>query len=163
MTVSLVPTSRGGSKLVFQGYLYRFQKKVHGDNYRWRCGKSGWWFKCPCLVTTDRKDGETVVLNEGDHSTRCEPNNAAAAAAQVRRDIIDRGVLGAENPLRLVADAVGVLVNDVIATLPNRHSLKKSAVNAKYREEARIRRPRGGPGAGLPESDRIGVPECSDT
>ena len=76
-------------------------------------------------------------MNEGDRSTHCEPNNAAAADAQVRRDIIDRGVLGAENPSRLVADAVGDLGNDVIATLPNRHSLKRSAVNAKYRGRKR--------------------------
>ena len=76
-------------------------------------------------------------MNEGDRSTHCEPNNAAAADAQVRRDIIDRGVLGAENPSRLVADAVGDLGNDVISTLPNRQSLKRSAVNSKYMERGR--------------------------
>ena len=75
-------------------------------------------------------------MNEGEHSAHCEPNNTAAAAAHVRRDIVDRGVLGSENPLRLVADAVGDLGNDVVSTLPF-SSLKRSAANAKYRERKR--------------------------
>ena len=117
--------------------MYRPQKKLSGENRRWGCEKSGWGFKCPGFATTDREDGEPGVLNEGDHSARCEPNNTEAADAQFRMEIIDRGVLGSEKPLRLVADAVGDFGNDVISTLPNRHSLKRIAVNAKYRGRKR--------------------------
>ena len=137
MAVSLLTTSRGGPNHVVGGFARRPQKKLPGDNCRWKCEKSGWQFKCPGFVTEDRKDGGPVVRNACDHSARCEPNNTAAAASHVRRVVIDRGVRWTGNPLRLVSDAVGDLGNDVISTLPNRQSLKRSAVNAKYMERGR--------------------------
>ena len=39
--------------------------------------------------------------------------------------------------MRLVAGAVGDSGGNVISTLPNLHSLKRSAANAKYRERKR--------------------------
>ena len=78
-----------------------------------------------------------MVLHVGPHAEARDPSQSAAGAEAVRREIIGAGATGAQKPNSVVADALEGVSNEILAALPTRESLRRSAQNAKKRQRER--------------------------
>ena len=64
----LVPTSRGGVKLHYEGYEYRIRDAASSGKFCWKCGRARKEFQRPGDATADGQEGGARVLSTTQHS-----------------------------------------------------------------------------------------------
>ena len=116
MDATMVPSSREGCKVSFGGRLHRYHKSSAGDaGHRWKCAKSCAAFKCPGFVTTTSKEIGAHLMNNGPRSEACERSHSGIGADAAKRGVIGMGYLGSQKPVRIVADAISGVSNEVLS------------------------------------------------
>ncbi|XP_047468384.1 uncharacterized protein LOC125024614 [Penaeus chinensis] len=155
--MELITTSRGGPKLLHEGYAYTKQR-AHESTVRWECSKKK-TAMCKGSLITDVNVSRVHAVTGHTHAA----DNVAMSALKVRKEIMDTAEASGGRPGQILADKLATCPLEVRAALGKRESLKRQIRRAK-RGAAPPTDPRamegvpypfpGGYGRKLPESGR---------
>ena len=118
-TMEIIPSNRGGQKLLFEGYMYTKQhERLSGT--RWKCVERDG--KCPGAVRTNGIVGAPVVLGEHNHLPSEEKINVTKARESMKR-IAQNGV---GKPDQIYNRVAANLNNTERLVLPDIETCKRS-------------------------------------
>ena len=128
---TLIPSVRGGQKLVFEGFTYRYQKALAGGEHRWKCDAPGAGAKCRGSARTKATEDGVIATVSTEHSHGPAPP-ASLEAARIRQ-ALKEDVLA--NPTKSIqaatAHALQPASEFALARLPARDAIKRSVRKAR--------------------------------
>ncbi|XP_037772589.1 uncharacterized protein LOC119568226 [Penaeus monodon] len=123
--MELIATSRGGRKLLHEGYAYTKQR-AHESSVRWECSKKK-TAMCKGSLITDVNVSRVHAVTGHTHAA----DNVAMSALKVRKEIMDTAEARGGRPGQILADKLATCPLEVRAALGKRESLKRQIRRAK--------------------------------
>ena len=125
--MELTKSKRGATKIAFNGYSYRLDKR-HEGTISWRCDVKG--CKGRLTTTTHYANGD-IPTERGEHSHGPDPVNAKLSALRTR--VLDAAANSHEPPRLLIQNVLSSATDEVAARVGSASSLVR-AISRKRKE-----------------------------
>ncbi|XP_069973499.1 uncharacterized protein [Penaeus vannamei] len=123
--MELLTTSRGGRKLLYEGYAYTKQR-THESTVRWECSRKK-TAMCRGSLITDADVSRVQAVSDHTHAA----DAVAMTALKVRREIMDTAEVSGGRPGQILADKLATCPQEVLAALGKKESLKRQIRRAR--------------------------------
>nr|XP_027216565.1 uncharacterized protein LOC113809232 [Penaeus vannamei] len=123
--MELLTTSRGGRKLLYEGYAYTKQR-THESTVRWECSRKK-TAMCRGSLITDVDVSRVQAVSGHTHAA----DAVAMSALKVRREIMDTAEVSGGRPGQILADKLATCPQEVLAALGKKESLKRQIRRAR--------------------------------
>ena len=128
---TFAPTTRGGSKLKHDGYVYRYRETNKDGTVSWKCDLDSQKFRRDGRAkTSGRDEGATVIAYTKNRRHLPDPTaeNARAVVATVKRVAVEQP---AATTHQVLAASVRGAPEEVLAQLNSKKTLKRAAQRAR--------------------------------